>query len=179
MTILLIAEHDNASLKPATLNALTAAQQMGGEIDVLVAGSDCQVVAQAAAAMAGVRTVLVADNAVYAQHLAENVSQLVAKLAPNYSHVLTPATTTGKDFMPRAAALLDMNMVGDVMAVVSPDTFKRPIYAGNAIATVQSSERIKLLTVRGTAFDAASATGGQAAIETIDDVFVATHTAFI
>ncbi|WML91773.1 FAD-binding protein [Thiothrix lacustris] len=179
MTILLIAEHDNASLKPATLNALTAAQQMGGEIDVLVAGSDCQVVAQAAAAMAGVRTVLVADNAVYTQQLAENVSQLVAKLAPNYSHVLTPATTTGKDFMPRAAALLDMNMVGDVMAVVSPDTFKRPIYAGNAIATVQSSDTIKLLTVRGTAFDAAAATGGSAAIEAIGDVFAASNTAFV
>ncbi|OQX02175.1 MAG: electron transfer flavoprotein subunit alpha [Thiothrix lacustris] len=179
MTILIIAEHDNAHLKPATLNALTAAQQIGGEIDVLVAGSDCAAVAQAAAAMAGVRSVLVADNAVYAQKLAENLSQLVAKLAPNYSHVLTPATTTGKDFMPRAAALLDMNMVGDVMAVVSPDTFKRPIYAGNAIATVQSSDSIKLLTVRGTAFDAASATGGNAAIENIADVFAAANTTFV
>ena len=178
MTILVIAEHDNANLKPATLNALTAAQQIGGDIDVLVAGSACQAVAQAAAAVAGVRTVLVADNAVYANHLAENLSQLVAKLAPNYSHVLTPATTTGKDFMPRAAALLDMNMVGDVMAVVSSDTFKRPIYAGNAIATVQSADKIKLLTVRGTAFDAAAATGGNAAIENIGDVFAAANTAF-
>lgn len=179
MTILIIAEHDNAHLKPATLNALTAAQQIGGEIDVLVAGSDCAAVAQAAAVMAGVRSVLVADNAVYAQQLAENLSQLVAKLAPNYSHVLTPATTTGKDFMPRAAALLDMNMIGDVMAVVSADTFKRPIYAGNAIATVQSSDSIKLLTVRGTAFDAAAATGGSAAIESIGDVFAATNTTFV
>ena len=178
MTILVIAEHDNANLKPATLNALTAAQQIGGDIDVLVAGSACQSVAQAAAAVAGVRSVLVADNAVYANHLAENLSQLVAKLAPNYSHVLTPATTTGKDFMPRAAALLDMNMVGDVMAVVSSDTFKRPIYAGNAIATVQSADKIKLLTVRGTAFDAAAATGGNAAIENIGDVFAAANTAF-
>lgn len=178
MTILVIAEHDNANLKPATLNALTAAQQIGGDIDVLVAGSACQAVAQAAAAVAGVRGVLVADNAVYANHLAENLSQLVAKLAPNYSHVLTPATTTGKDFMPRAAALLDMNMVGDVMAVVSSDTFKRPIYAGNAIATVQSADKIKLLTVRGTAFDAAAATGGNAAIENIGDVFAAANTAF-
>ncbi len=178
MTILVIAEHDNANLKPATLNALTAAQQIGGDIDVLVAGSACQAVAQAAAAVAGVRSVLVADNAVYANHLAENLSQLVAKLAPNYSHVLTPATTTGKDFMPRAAALLDMNMVGDVMAVVSSDTFKRPIYAGNAIATVQSADKIKLLTVRGTAFDAAAATGGNAAIENIGDVFAAANTAF-
>lgn len=179
MTILLIAEHDNACLKPAILNALTAAQQIGGEIDVLVAGSDCQAVAQAAAAMAGVRTVFVADNAAYTQQLAENLSQLVAKLAPNYSHVLAPATTTGKDFMPRAAALLDMNMVGDVMAVVSADTFKRPIYAGNAIATVQSADKIKLLTVRGTAFDAAVATGGSAAIEVIGDVFAASNTAFV
>ena len=178
MTILVIAEHDNANLKPATLNALTAAQQIGGDIDVLVAGSACQAVAQVAAAVAGVRSVLVADNAVYANHLAENLSQLVAKLAPNYSHVLTPATTTGKDFMPRAAALLDMNMVGDVMAVVSSDTFKRPIYAGNAIATVQSADKIKLLTVRGTAFDAAVATGGNAAIENIGDVFAAANTAF-
>lgn len=178
MTILVIAEHDNANLKPATLNALTAAQQIGGDIDVLVAGSACQSVAAAAAAVAGVRGVLVADNAVYANHLAENLSQLVAKLAPNYSHVLTPATTTGKDFMPRAAALLDMNMVGDVMAVVSSDTFKRPIYAGNAIATVQSADKIKLLTVRGTAFDAAAATGGNAAIENIGDVFAAANTAF-
>lgn len=179
MTILIIAEHDNASLKPATLHTLAAAQQIGGEIDVLVAGSDCAAVAQVAAAMAGVRSVLVADNAAYAQHLAENLSQLVAKLAPNYSHVLAPATTTGKDFMPRAAALLDMNMVGDVMAVVNPDTFKRPIYAGNAIATVQSSDSIKLLTVRGTAFDAASATGGNAAIENIADVFAAANTTFV
>ena len=178
MTILVIAEHDNANLKPATLNALTAAQQIGGDIDVLVAGSACQSVAAAAAAVAGVRTVLVADNAAYTHHLAENLSQLVAKLAPNYSHVLTPATTTGKDFMPRAAALLDMNMVGDVMAVVSSDTFKRPIYAGNAIATVQSADKIKLLTVRGTAFDAAAATGGNAAIENIGDVFAAANTAF-
>ena len=178
MTILVIAEHDNANLKPATLNALTAAQQIGGDIDVLVAGSACQSVAAAAAAVAGVRGVLVADNAVYANHLAENLSQLVAKLAPNYSHVLTPATTTGKDFMPRAAALLDMNMVGDVMAVVSSDTFKRLIYAGNAIATVQSADKIKLLTVRGTAFDAAAATGGNAAIENIGDVFAAANTAF-
>ena len=178
MTILVIAEHDNANLKPATLNALTAAQQIGGDIDVLVAGSACQAVAQAAAAVAGVRGVLVADNAAYTHHLAENLSQLVAKLAPNYSHVLTPATTTGKDFMPRAAALLDMNMIGDVMAVVSSDTFKRPIYAGNAIATVQSADKIKLLTVRGTAFDAAVATGGNAAIENIGDVFAAANTAF-
>lgn len=179
MTILMIAEHDNASLKSATLNALGAAQQIGGEIDVLVAGSDCQAVAQAAAAVAGVRTVLVADNATYARQLAENVSQLVAKLAPGYSHVLTPATTSGKDFMPRAAALLDMNMVGDVIGVVSPDTFKRPIYAGNAIATVQSHDRIKLLTVRGTAFDAVAASGGSAAIEKVGEVFAADKTTFI
>ena len=178
MTILIIAEHDNASLKPATLNAVTAAQQIGGDIDILVAGNDCQAVVQAASAIAGIRTVLLADNTAYAHQLAENLSQLVAGLASGYTHILAPATTAGKDFMPRTAALLDMNMIGDVIAVVSPDTFKRPIYAGNAIATVQSSDAIKLLTVRGTAFDAAEAAGGNATVKTVGDVFEAANTSF-
>ena len=179
MSILVIAEHDNQSLKPATLNAVTAAQQLGTELEILVVGANCQAVAQAAAAIAGVSKVKVADNAAYEHQLAENVSQLVAKLAPAYSHVLTPATTTWKDTLPRVAALLDMNMLGDVLAVVSADTFKRPIYAGNAIATVQSSDAIKLITVRGTAFDAAAAVGGTATIEAVTDVLVAEKTQFV
>ena len=179
MTILVIAEHDNQTLKPATLNTVKAAQQIGGDIEVLVAGSGCQAVAQAAAAIAGVSKVKLADNAAYQHQLAENLSQLVAALAPAYSHVLAPATTTGKDMLPRAAALLGVNMVGDIMAVVSADTFKRPIYAGNAIATVQTADAIKLLTVRGTAFDPAAATGGSAAIEAVSDVFTANNTQFV
>lgn len=179
MSILVIAEHDNKTLKPATLNTITAAQQIGGEIDVLVVGSNCQAVAQAAAAVSGVAKVRVADNAAYEHQLAENVSQLVVALAPAYSHVLAPATTTGKDTLPRAAALLDVNLIGDVIAVVSNDTFKRPIYAGNAIATVQSSDNIKLLTVRGTAFDAANASGGNAAIEAVADGVAAEKTQFV
>ena len=179
MTILVIAEHDNQTLKPATLNTVKAAQQIGGDIQVLVAGSGCQAVAQAAAAIAGVSKVKLADNEAYQHQLAENLSQLVVALAPAYSHVLAPATTTGKDMLPRAAALLGVNLVGDIMAVVSADTFKRPIYAGNAIATVQTADAIKLLTVRGTAFDPAAATGGSAAIEAVSDVFTANNTQFV
>lgn len=179
MTILVIAEHDNQTLKPATLNTVKAAQQIGGDIEVLVAGSGCQAVAQAAAAIAGVSKVKLADNEAYQHQLAENLSQLVVAFAPAYSHVLAPATTTGKDMLPRAAALLGVNMVGDIMAVVSADTFKRPIYAGNAIATVQTADAIKLLTVRGTAFDPAAATGGSAAIEAVSDVFTANNTQFV
>lgn len=179
MTILVIAEHDNQTLKPATLNTIKAAQQIGGDIDVLVAGSGCQAVAQAAAAIAGVSKVKLADNAAYQHQLAENLSQLVAALAPAYSHVLASATTTGKDMLPRAAALLGVNMVGDIVAVVSADTFKRPIYAGNAIATVQTADAIKLLSVRGTAFDPAAATGGSAAIAAVSDVFTANNTQFV
>ena len=179
MSILVIAEHDNQTLKPATLNTVKAAQQIGGDIQVLVAGSGCQAVAQAAAAIAGVSKVKLADNEAYQHQLAENLSQLVVALAPAYSHVLAPATTTGKDMLPRAAALLGVNMVGDIMAVVSADTFKRPIYAGNAIATVQTADAIKLLTVRGTAFDPAAATGGSAAIEAVSDVFTANNTQFV
>ena len=179
MTILVIAEHDNQTLKPATLNTVKAAQQIGGDIEVLVAGSGCQAVAQAAAAIAGVSKVKLADNEAYQHQLAENLSQLVVALAPAYSHVLAPATTTGKDMLPRAAALLGVNLVGDIMAVVNADTFKRPIYAGNAIATVQTADAIKLLTVRGTAFDPAAATGGSAAIEAVSDVFTANNTQFV
>ncbi|HMT93877.1 FAD-binding protein [uncultured Thiothrix sp.] len=179
MSNLVIAEHDNQNLKASTLNAITAASKIGGDIDVLVVGSNCQAVAQAVAAVAGVSKVRVADNAAYAHQLAENTAQLVASLAPAYTHLLAPATPAGKNLMPRVAALLDVNQLTDIMAVVSPDTFKRPIYAGNAIATVQSSDKIKVMSVRITAFDAAATTGGSAAIEAVNDVFTADKTKFI
>lgn len=179
MSNLVIAEHDNQHLKASTLNAITAASKIGGDIDVLVVGSNCQAVAQAAAAVAGVSKVRVADNAAYEHQLAENTAQLVAVLAPAYSHLLAPATPAGKNLMPRVAALLDVNQLTDIMAVVSPDTFKRPIYAGNAIATVQSSDKIKVMSVRITAFDPAPATGGSAAIEAVNEVFTADKTKFI
>ncbi len=167
MSILVIAEHDNSSLKPATLNSVTAAQAIGGDIDILVVGSDCQGVAEQAAQVAGISKVLVADNAAYGHQLAENVAPLIAEVGAGYSHVLATATTTAKNILPRAAALMDVQAISEISAVVSADTFKRPIYAGNVIATVQSSDAIKVLTVRGTAFDAAPAEGGSATIEAV------------
>ena len=167
MAVLVYAEHDNASLKGATLNTVSAAKAIGGDVHVLVAGSNCQGAAQAAAAIAGVSKVLVADNAAYANQLAENVSLLVAELGKGYSHILAAATTTGKNFAPRVAALLDVGQISEITKVVSADTFERPIYAGNAIATVQSSDSIKVITVRATGFDAAAATGGSAAVEAV------------
>ena len=164
MAILVIAEHDNATLNGATLNTITAATKIGSDVEVLVAGSGCAAVAEAVSKVAGVSKVLVADNAVYEYQLAENMGELVAELGKGYSHILAAATTTGKDFLPRAAALLDVNMVSEVIGVESEDTFVRPIYAGNAIATVKSSDGIKVMTVRGTAFDAAAAEGGSASI---------------
>jgi len=165
MSILVYAEHDNASIKGATLNTVTAAKAIGGEIHVLVAGQGAQAAADAAARIDGVSKVLLADDAAYGHQLAENVSLLVAELGKGYSHILAPATTNGKNFLPRVAALLDVNQISEITKVVSPDTFERPIYAGNAIATVQSSDSIKVLTVRPTGFDAAAATGGSAAVE--------------
>ncbi|RUO62550.1 electron transfer flavoprotein subunit alpha/FixB family protein [Pseudidiomarina insulisalsae] len=170
MSILVIAEHDNKELSPATLKTLAAAQAIGGDIDVLVAGDDCQAVAEAVAKAEGVSKVRVADNAVYGHFLAENLGTLVAELGKDYGHILAPATTTGKNFMPRAAALLDVAQISDIMAVESADTFKRPIYAGNAIATVQSEDAIKVITVRTTAYDAVPAEGGNAEIEAVDIV---------
>ncbi|NHN77351.1 electron transfer flavoprotein subunit alpha/FixB family protein [Azotobacter chroococcum] len=167
MAILVIAEHDNAVLAAATLNTVTAARQIGGDIHVLVAGSGCSAVAEAAAKIAGVSKVLVADDAAYAHRLAENVAPLIAKLAPSYSHVLAPASSNGKNYLPRVAALLDVDQLSEIVAVESADTFKRPIYAGNAIATVQSSAPIKVISVRATAFDAAAGEGGSAAIEAV------------
>ncbi|WP_417658791.1 electron transfer flavoprotein subunit alpha/FixB family protein [Pseudidiomarina sp.] len=170
MSILVIAEHDNATLSPATLKTLAAAKQIGGDIHLLVAGEGCQSVADEAAKAESVSKVLLADNAAYGHFLAENLGQLVADLGKDYGHILAPATTTGKNFMPRVAALLDVAQISDIIAVESADTFKRPIYAGNAIATVQSEDAIKVITVRATAFDAVNAEGGNASVEALDNV---------
>lgn len=179
MSILVIADHDNGSLKPVTLNVLAAATAIGGDIDVLVAGEGCGAAAEAAAKAAGVAKVLVADNAAYGHQLAENLSLLVSDLGKGYSHILTSAGTTGKDFLPRVAALLDVAQISDIIKVESADTFVRPIYAGNAIATVQSSDAIKVITVRGTAFDPVAADGGSAAVEALDNVQDAGVSAFV
>ncbi|EXC16390.1 electron transfer flavoprotein subunit alpha/FixB family protein [Acinetobacter baumannii] len=170
MSILVIADHNNQTLNSATLNVVAAAQKIGGDITVLVAGSGAQAVADAAAKVAGVSKVLLADNAAYANQLAENVAGLVADLAKGYKYVLAASTTTGKNILPRVAALLDVSMITDIISVESANTFKRPIYAGNAIATVQSDEAIIVGTVRGTAFDPVAAEGGSAAVETVGEV---------
>ncbi|MFZ5697928.1 MAG: electron transfer flavoprotein subunit alpha/FixB family protein [Pseudomonadota bacterium] len=167
MGILVIAEHDNTSIKPATLNTVTAAMKIGGDIHILVAGACCGAAAQAAAKIAGVAKVLVADDAAYANQLAENMGKLIAGLGVNYSHVLAPATANGKNFLPRVAALLDVEQISEIQSVESADTFKRPIYAGNAIATVQSGDKIKVITVRPTGFDAAKTEGGSATLENV------------
>ncbi|WP_420315395.1 FAD-binding protein, partial [Acinetobacter pseudolwoffii] len=179
MSILVIAEHDNKALNAATLNVVAAAQKIGGDITVLVAGSGAQAVADQAAQVAGVSKVLLADNAAYAHQLAENVAKLVAELGKGYSHILAASTSNGKNVLPRAAALLDVSMITDIIAVESPKTFKRPIYAGNAIATVESSESIVVATVRGTAFDPVATTGGSAAVEAVSDVQDAGISTFI
>ncbi|MFC5303050.1 electron transfer flavoprotein subunit alpha/FixB family protein [Azospira restricta] len=166
MAILVIAEHDNLSLKPATLNAVTAAAKIGGDIHVLVAGSGCAAAAEAAAKVAGVGRVKVADAAHYADQTAENVAALVVANAAGYSHLVAPATTAGKNFMPRVAALLDVAQISDIVGVDSADTFIRPIYAGNVLATVQSADAVKVITVRTTAFEAAGE-GGSAAVESV------------
>ncbi|MBF67838.1 MAG: electron transfer flavoprotein subunit alpha [Gammaproteobacteria bacterium] len=168
MSILVVADHDNVSIKGATLVTVAAAQAIGGDVDVLVAGENCGGAAEAAAQITGVAKVRVADNAAYGHALAENLGALVAELASDYSHLMTSTTTTGKNFMPRVAALLDVAQISDISGVVSADTFERPIYAGNAIATVQSSDAIKCITVRGTAFDAVAAEGGNAPTESVD-----------
>ena len=170
MSILVVAEHDNNSVKAPTLVTVAAAQAIGGDIDVLVAGDDCDGAAEAAAGIQGVSKVLVADNIVYDHAIAEDVAALIAEIGRDYSHILASTTTAGKNFMPRAAALLDVQQISDISGVVSEDTFERPIYAGNAIATVQTSDAIKVLTVRGTAFDAVAAEGGSATIEKLDNI---------
>ena len=167
MAILVIAEHTNVALGAATLNTVAAAKAIGGEIHVLVAGSGSAAVAAAAAKIDGVSKVLSADNAAFAHQLPENVAPLIAELGKGYTHILASATTNGKNIMPRVAASLDVDQISEIIAVESADTFKRPIYAGNAIATVQSSAAIKVITVRGTGFDAAAAEGGSASIEAV------------
>ncbi|MCC6912253.1 MAG: FAD-binding protein [Rhodospirillaceae bacterium] len=168
MTSLVLADHDNASLKASTLSAVTAAQQMGGDIHILVAGQGCGAVAQAAAKIPGVAKVLVADAAQYANALAEPLAALIVSLAGPYSHLVAPASSVGKNVMPRVAALLDVAQISDISAVVSADTFVRPIYAGNALATVQSKDAKKVVTVRGSTFDKAKTDGGSAAVENVN-----------
>ncbi len=170
MSILVLAEHNNKQLNPATLSAVSAATQLDDTIDLLVAGNGCQSLVEQASNIISVNKVLVADNAVYDHFLAENMAPLIADIADGYSHILATATTMAKNIMPRVAALLDVQAISDICAVVSEDTFKRPIYAGNLIVTVQSIDTVKVITVRGTAFDAVSAEGGDATIEVIDQV---------
>jgi len=168
MSVLVIAEHDNAVLKPATLSTVTAALAIEQDVTLLVAGVGCAAVASAAAAIPGVSKVLVADNAAYDHQLPEAVAPLVAEVAAAYSHVLAAATTTGKNLMPRVAGLLDVAQISDIVAVKSSDTFVRPIYAGNALATVQSSDSVKVITVRSTAFEESAASGNSAPTEALD-----------
>jgi len=178
MTALVIAEHDNATIKSATLNTITAAKQAGGDVHVLVAGSNAGAAAAAAAQIAGVTKVLHADGAQFADGLAENVAAQVLAVASGYSHIVFPATAAGKNVAPRVAAKLDVSQVSEITKVVSADTFQRPIYAGNAIATVQSADAVKVLTVRGTAFEAAG-NGGSAAVETVAAVGDSGTSAFV
>jgi electron transfer flavoprotein alpha subunit len=167
MSLLVIAEHDNASLKTATLNAVTAAAKIGGEIHILVAGSGCSAVADQAAKVAGVAKVRVADAAHYGDQGAENLAALIVANAAGYTHILAPATSNGKNTLPRVAALLDVAQISEIISVVDADTFVRPIYAGNALATVKSADATKVITVRTTGFDAAAASGGSAAVEAL------------
>ncbi len=168
MSILVVAEHDNQVIKGPTLVAVAAARAIGGEIELLVAGANCSGAAEAAARIDGLAKVLLADNPAYEHQLAENIADLVVAIGNNYSHILTPTTTSGKNFMPRVAALLDVAQISDISGVLGEDTFERPIYAGNAIATVQSTDAIKVLTVRGTAFDPVAGEGGSAVVETLE-----------
>ncbi len=165
-TVLLIAEHDHSSIKPATLNAVTAAKKLG-EVDILVAGHNCGGAGGAAGKIAGIRKVLVADDAAYAHQLAENTASLIVKIGTAYDYIVAPATTTGKNMLPRVGALLDVQPISDISGIESADTFVRPIYAGNAFATVKSADKLKVMTIRTTAFDAAAADGGNAAVENI------------
>ncbi len=166
MSILVIGEHDNNELKPSTLNTVTAAQELGGEIDLLIAGANCAAAAEHAARVTGVKRVLKVDDPSLADSLAENLSPLIAKLAGEYTHVLVPASTYGKNIMPRAAALLDVQQISDISGIESEDTFVRPIYAGNAMATIRSKDAIKMISVRTTAFESATEEG-EAAVEEV------------
>lgn len=178
MTILVIAEHNNQQVKDITCVTLAAAAQLGGDIEVLVAGNNCQAAAEHAVSLAGVTKVRLAEHASYEHQLPENISLLVAEIGKEYSHILVGASTTGKNLLPRVAALLDVDMISDIVSVESEDTFKRPIYAGSAIATVQSSDAIKVLSVRGTAFDAVS-DGGSASVEALASALDNTSSEFV
>ena len=168
MSILVIVEHDNGAVNAATLNTVAAAQAIGGDVDALVSGHNCSKVAEAAAAIAGISKVIVSDAAENANGLAENIAPLISSMAHSYSHILAPATTYGKNILPRVAALSDTAQISDIIAVIDKDTFQRPIYAGNALATVRSGDALKIITVRSTAFEAVADTGGTATIEQID-----------
>ncbi|HNX72089.1 electron transfer flavoprotein subunit alpha/FixB family protein [Rivihabitans pingtungensis] len=179
MAILVIAEHDNSQIKSGTLNTVTAAQKLGSDVHLLVAGAGCAAAADAAKQIAGVSKVLLADAAALAHPLAENLTPLVVDLAKQYSHVLAPATTFGKNLLPRVAALLDVAQISEITAVESADTFVRPVYAGNVMATVQSSDAIKVITVRTTAFEAAAVSGGAAAVEAVSGAADAGLSSFV
>ncbi len=179
MSILVVAEHDNAELNAATRVAVAAADAIGGDVDILVAGESCGSVGEAASKVPGIRKVLVADNAAYGHALPENLALLVIELAGDYSHVLTPHTAIGKNFLPRVAAAMDVAQISDIMEVVSEDTFKRPIYAGNAIATVRSGDSKKIISVRGTAYDPVPAEGGSASVEAVSSVHDAGLSSFV
>ena len=179
MSILVIAEHDNSNLKPSTLNTLAAANIIGDSVDLLVAGSSCQAVADACVTVEGVTKVLLADDEAYANQLAESTANLIKSVASDYSHILAPATTFGKNVLPRLSALLDVQQISEITEVVSEDTFKRPIYAGSCIATVKSNDVIKVITVRATAFDPISDSGGSASIEAINPEGVSDLSSFV
>ena len=179
MSVLIIAEHDNKTLKPATLNTVTAATQIDADVHLLVVGFECQTVVEQAGQVAGVTKVLVADNAVYEHQLAENVSKLIVEIASGYGHILAPATTTGKNTLPRVAALLNVAQLSDVIKVESPDTFVRPIYAGNAIATVKTTDSVKVLTIRSTGFDPAASEGGNAEREVLSQAIASDRSRFV
>ena len=179
MSILVIAEHDNATLKPATLNTIAAAQKLGSAITVLVAGSQCAAAAQAAAQVSGISKVLVADAPHLADQLAENLAAQILAVANGHTHILAPAKTIGKNALPRVAAKLDVAQISDIISVESGDTFKRPIYAGNVIATVQSADAVKVITVRTTAFDPVAASGGSAAVESVAAVVDSGKASFV
>ena len=179
MSTLVIAEHDNVNLKPATLNTVAAANVIGGAVHILVAGNTCQSVADEAAAVDGVEKVILADDSAYENQLAESTANLIQSISANYSHILAPATTFGKNVLPRLSALLDVQQISEITEVVSDDTFKRPIYAGSCIATVKSSDSIKVITVRATAFDPVNTSGGPASVESISADGVSDLSSFV
>ena len=179
MSILVIAEHDNANLKPATLNTVAAAKELNGEVHLLISGNSCQSVADEASGVEGISKILISDNTAYENQLAESTANLIKSVAGNYSHILAAATTFGKNVLPRLSALLDVQQISEITEIVSEDTFKRPIYAGSCIATVKSNDSIKVITVRATAFDPVNLSGGSASIENIDADNISDLTSFV